>query len=230
MPSGSINMYNTLTLSPVSLGAEGAARNCAFVEGLAMPSESLRTDCVVVAADKLQLDADYAPVVGSNEAVDRGNEAILPESLKDGFDFCGNERVRNATMDIGAIEGDWRVRYARDLSGNRKIAVLVADGRKVVETEDRQVRMTGGAFAYTVPNSGYTQRFAVDGAGTLTLYVNGEKAGDYVRSDDEQSVRIDFAGDEPAEVRWAYAAADTDAGGVTFGRLASNRGGMLLLR
>lgn len=230
MPGGSISMYNTLTLSPVALGTEGRALNCAFVEGQAMPSEALRTDCVVVAADKLQLDADYAPVVGSNEAVDRGNEAILPESLKDGVDFCGNERVRNATMDIGAIEGDWRVRYARDLSGNRKIAVLVADGRKVVETEDRRVRMMGGAFVYTVPYSGYTQRFAVDGAGTLTLYVNGEKAGDFVRSDDEQSVRIDFAGDEPAEVRWAYAAADTDAGGVTFGRLTSNRGGLLMLR
>ena len=62
--------------------------------------------------EDLGLDEDYRPnIAGSPLLVDKGAPANYGDS-----DAYGGQRVYNAAVDIGAVEADWRERYAADIS------------------------------------------------------------------------------------------------------------------
>lgn len=80
--------------------------------------------CIVTNAAQLAVDADYAPVIGSNAAIDAIPLADEPW-LADETDVDGRQRVYNGARDLGAVEADWRAVYARILGG-RDLSVVGA--------------------------------------------------------------------------------------------------------
>ena len=130
-------------------------------------------------AAETQVDADLRPVIGANVAVDCGKVADATHTPLD-FDADGVPRIMNGgRIDIGALEGEWRPVYAKDLSKSGKFAVVSADpsvqesdGKTVAipDAASVQVRWTN-ASDETVPYS-----FAVDipEGGVLTVLLNGD--------------------------------------------------------
>ena len=70
---------------------------------------------IVLPAERLAVDADYMPAKDS-APVDAGVNAEIPVELH-GLDALGHQRIWNGTVDIGAVEYDWRGDYAAALGG-----------------------------------------------------------------------------------------------------------------
>lgn len=126
------------------------------------------------------LDEDYAPAFGS-AAIDGVTNATylafyLPK-YEDGKDVWGGQRVYNGARDLGAVEKDWRPRYATVLGGGTRHQVTAAS-TNVVEVETG-VQLTDGqalTSAFNALQAGARQcewTIARTGAGTLTVSVNG---------------------------------------------------------
>ena len=56
--------------------------------------------------DNLNLNNNYRPTSASNYIIDQGNNTLYDVSLFGNFDLSGNDRIFNATIDIGAYEYD----------------------------------------------------------------------------------------------------------------------------
>ena len=173
----------------------------------------------------------YRPAARTDRAVDfraRDYEAeLLPENWRRfaGLDVTGGQRMYNGTVDCGAGEYDWRGDDARRLGRGVTVtevapsAVLTADG----------IRLTEGVLAgETVKAGSYELDFAVDGTGTLKLFLDGVLAGTYTQA----SSGPVSVGELPAGTayRLVYEPAAEDAGGVTVSRFTSRSGLILLLR
>ena len=88
------------------------------------------------------LDADYAPVIGSCEAVDAGYFDADAVAMGGGADHYGSQRVANGRIDIGAVEADWRPHYA----AARGAGVTVTNASSEVTLgDDGKVHLADGA-------------------------------------------------------------------------------------
>ena len=111
---------------------------------------------------ELEVDADFAPVIGRNAAVDAGSTlgfASYPEGAPRTTDVLGGQRVYNGAIDVGAVEADWRPRYAeamgRDVAVTNatsgvvleKGVVTIPDGESVAGTWGRDLK--GKVLRYT---------------------------------------------------------------------------------
>ena len=137
----------------------------------------------VVGVEELQFDENLRPVIGANVAIDQavGPVADVPDP---DLDLLGGQRVYNGARDCGALEADWRDRYADDIG--RCFSVQTASPA-VSEQSGNVVRVPEGAtfegslrakgghshniqFSFTV-SSGGEARLTV--GGTETLYGEG---------------------------------------------------------
>ena len=129
--------------------------------------------CKVVSPDDIRLDGDGRPVVGANVAVDAGDVAAT--SYLADTDLLGGQRIYNGTIDVGALEGDWRGRYAECIS--RRIAVTQAS--PTVSERNGKVRLADmdTLAAQLVNPQAEARSFVVDaevsGAGSLTISIDG---------------------------------------------------------
>ena len=100
---------------------------------------------LVTSADTLKVDGDFRPVIGSNVAIDKGDTSLVPEADR-ATDALGGQRVYNNALDAGAVEADWRPRYAADIGGGRSFSVTAASPAafEVEEPGRRVVRLTEG--------------------------------------------------------------------------------------
>ena len=126
----------------------------------------------------LQFDANLRPVIGANEAIGAGDLSLLGDADKEA-DCDGGQRVYNdGKLDIGALEADWRPRYAADIS-SKNIFSVTAASPEVVESAG-VVRLPAGATLDAQwSNRGEEKRFytvqlrlAADSAAAVVL--NGE--------------------------------------------------------
>ena len=104
------------------------ATHCVFANdiGNCLSGANVDETCVLTNLAAIVLDADGRPVVGSgNPAIDAADESQFDVGLCGDLDASGFQRVMNAAMDIGALEGDWRETYARAI-GNRRVTVTAA--------------------------------------------------------------------------------------------------------
>ena len=148
-----------------------ALTNCVFTSGTV-------TDAMVntrkLTAVQIAIDAEYRPDRATSALVDQGAAAVdFGET-----DVYGGQRVYNGTVDIGAVEADWRPQYAADIASKRAFSVTAADPEVVEATGVVQLpagtsldaAWSGGGLgtkSYTV-----TLRLAADSAATVML--NGE--------------------------------------------------------
>ena len=130
----------------------------------------------VVNAALLQFDGDLRPVVGANSAIDAGNASLLgAEDLTS--DCYGGQRVYNNALDIGAVEADWRAKYAADLGGRYGFSVTAASP-EVEETVGGKVRLVSDTTLDTAWLNGAKARnisysFSLDAGSVLVVTLDG---------------------------------------------------------
>ena len=119
----------------------------------------------------------------------------------------------NSTIDIGAFEYDWGVRWATKL-GRRITIDDMPPGAELVGNRlafaEGTVLMTWEKGAINAP---YIYNVRVTGNGTLTVSVNGETASSYTAADGAQELR--FTSDLAANaLPFVYVPGDGDTGGA----------------
>jgi hypothetical protein len=162
--------------------------------------------CIVVPSSELEVDEDLRPIVGRNAAVDRGSlEALTAHTggvLPLDKDAYGFMRVMNGTVDVGALEGDWRPMYAKILDGKGTyLQVTAADsgvftndvgGVGSVELHGGEsLALTWGTAAHPATRRGKVQ---VTGEGTLAMILNGETNAVFTASDGVAEFAFPVAG------------------------------------
>ena len=203
-------------------------RNCVFLPNWVPSAASLPlTDCVVTNIEMLALDADYRPVIGSNAAIDRGDATRIAESINDGMDLGGNQRVMNGTMDIGALEADWKPVYAAYIGGKR---LSVTNASSVVYANDaHEVCLPSGSVDGTVDVAQTSCRwfemsFRVTGNGTFTIYyVDGTPIGVYAYAAGAQLARIPLPANSFG-IRFEYVPGANDTGSAIISSARVARG------
>lgn len=224
--SMSCAILNSLDLLNVSVGKSVAATNSAFLTK--RYSGTSQYGCIIADAEALAVDADYRPIIGSNVAIDKGNLALSGSEYAGQTDIWGGQRVMNAVQDMGAVEADWRTRYARDLGRGNSVSAVSPE---VSETEDRTLLMPSGSIAGRTREEtcDYGLVFDLQGPGTLNLYLGSVLVGSYATEGDGQTAtfpeiaaatefKLEFIPEEPS----AFAC-------VRRFKIA-NRGSLLILR
>lgn len=155
-----------------------AFTNCVFLSG---KEKYQRVDCLITNSAAIAVDADYRPAIGMSVLIDAANEEYSDLNQFGGKDAYGGQRVYNGVIDVGAVEADWRAKYAADISNRGELTVTNASP-EVVESETGTVCVYPGASVAGgfVPN-GQTRlgeiTAKVVGMGTLTVKVDGVVVG-----------------------------------------------------
>jgi hypothetical protein len=130
------------------------------------------TGIVLTNSAAFGLDDDGRPIVGSSIAIDAADPA--PGACPTDVDLTGLQRIYNGRADIGALEGDWRPTFAKDITRSSRFAVLKA-GQQVTESGEKTVRLASGEQMETFWQ-GISRRSVptmlmvrVTGTGTLTV-------------------------------------------------------------
>ena len=153
----------------------------------------------------LAVDASGRPVVGSSLAVDAGDATANSSYIGD-TELTGTQRVYNGTMDIGALEGDWRPTYAKDL---KRSAVTVTEATPgVLETSGHTLRLSDGdslsaTLAFGNSTEKYDQEVKVTD-GSLTVVIDGESTVYYsdtvIRFENAATVTYSYSGAGSAQL------------------------------
>ena len=186
-------------------------------------------DCILTNLAALAVDDDYRPVIGENAAIDVIPLAEDGDSVRGGKDASGAQRVFNGARDLGALEADWRPRYAKTLGG-RGIEVVAADPA-VVETAGA-VRVPEGnvELVWRTPEGRvipHTMGMTVSGGGTLSVDKDGT-AFAAVTEATSGSRTFDAAG--VVALSFSYAAGDAVAGYAELSGFSAPLGFMLHVR
>ena len=168
-------------------------------------------DCILTNLAALAVDDDYRPVIGENAAIDAIPLAADGDSIRGVKDASGAQRVFNGARDLGALEADWRPRYAKTLGG-RRIEVTAADPA-VVETAGA-VRIPEGSveLVWRTPEGReipHAMGMTVSGGGTLSVDKDGTAFAAVTEA--ASGVRT-FNAAGAVTLRFSYAADDAAAG------------------
>lgn len=190
--------------------------------------------CILTNAASLQVDADYRPVVGANVAIDAGDAAISP-NIGD-TDLSGGQRVYNGALDIGALEGDWRATYAKDLAGSR--ATVKAASSNVVESLTKTVILNPEAkLEATLAGSkdgretDYGIKAKITGNGQLIAKLNGEVLGEPLQGPCDDVMELKFTNAHAEnELSFEYVPGADDTGSAEILKMRRYVGTLLLVR
>ena len=226
--SGNVSLVNTIVLKGrYNIGGDTAlyCTNCLVLNDGYFPSaaRTLAVNTIVTNAAAMTLDSEYRPVFGSYVGIDRGDSSY-PSSFK-GLDALGNPRVMNGAVDIGAVEYDWRPKFASALG--RKVASVSYVAPSVTTNATAGLALTSGAVAGTLAGAGVYRLGVSMPAGTLLLYVDGALAGT-VSGAAEESLRFETvrAG---AEFRVVFEPDPMSPGEAAVLRIAGANGMMIIL-
>ena len=217
---------NSIIMGPTSKRANNPYYRCLVLgDGLDEPNMADGTRSVTSA--EMAFDANYRPVVGANAAIDMANDEYFDRTILGDADAFGGQRIYNDNkLDIGAVEADWRPRYAKDIRGSRFTVDEATPG--VAETADGTVRIAAGETLKATlaqkrsADETYTLSFTVNDGSALTVTVNGvEHVYDTAGA---KTLKV-----TASEAENALAFACT-AGSADIASLKSDTGTLLLLR
>ena len=186
---------------------------------------------VATVADALaMLDADYAPLAGS-DLVDAGDRALLAHLAGDATtDLAGGQRIYGGALDIGAFEYNLCPALAKAL--HRRVTAVASAGEEIA-LADGKIRIPAGAIDAGVSvnrESGFAFSAEVTGTGTLSIYIGDMETPwrTLTAADGETELRFSVATGTTA-LRFAYAPGASDAGGASIGAFAGTNGFMLII-
>lgn len=224
---------NTIVLGGRVTCVSSNVHDCVFAPGVevaGLPAGDHR--CLLGAdATPLAFEADgVTPKIGENVAIDRGNPESVPAEDRD-RDLAGHCQIWNGMMDVGAVEADWRDRYAKALSGNR----LKVDAAPATAVEDaaRMIRLLSGALEMSWrprANAPTPMRlnYSVAGTGTLMIRLNGEVVDTATAGQTRQYAYLSPSlGDS---LTFTYEPGEDDALGALIGRFDNMVGMVLTVR
>ena len=189
-------MYNQWTRSyavsnTVVRGATGSitnAVNCVFrsTDSKINLARADMINCRKLTDAECALDAAYRPDCATSLLVDAGASMDVGEK-----DVYGGPRIYNGTIDIGAVEADWRPTYAKLLNAtSRRLQVAAADSgvctndvggvAAVVLHDGEELALTWSKSQRSAPRCG---KVRVTGAGTLALTHGGETFATFTAAD-----------------------------------------------
>lgn len=161
-----------------SSGSRFIAENCVITrEKIGLVYEY--SNCVFATEAELELDSDYRPLSRTSAVVDAGSNIWV----KTAVDVFGTQRIYNGTVDAGAVEFDWRGRYA-EILGVPSLSVESASAD--VRENEGKVRIPAGAvleaswkrtFSGNSPTV-YTMNAQNDGQSSLAVELNGSPYGE----------------------------------------------------
>lgn len=133
--------------------------------------------CYTNAAD-IVLAGNYAPASKDSFLVDTGDAAHVDDAKFRGKDALGGQRVYNGSVDIGAVEYDWRGDYAADLVRKGDCTVTAATANVIAQGTSVKVPADGSLTLRWKLASGASRghlAVTVDvvGTGSLEVYLNG---------------------------------------------------------
>jgi hypothetical protein len=186
---------------------------------------------VLTNLDVIVFDASGAPVRGVNPAVDLADPALVADYPCDLVrDLAGRQRVWNARMDAGAIEADWRPRYAADIWRLDRLSVTMADPA-IYENADGRVAIPSGSLTaevYGKADVSWTCEITVAmTGGTLAVTRDGEVLG--VFTGGVQTLKLKSAR-AVEELVFSFTPAAENPGEAVICSIRSDNGTVLLLR
>jgi len=181
IPANTAAIYNTVVRGAVYGNSTITlyASNCVFTTGGVNSRVSYDDATRLVDRSLLTFSPNGAPLSKDNPVVDGADASLSAKFDRMDFetDARGGQRIYNGTLDIGAVEYDWRDDYARMLGGNFA-HVSKASSNVVTSSVDSVVIGSGELDISLANNTGlnvrYTLPVEVTGGGTLTVTNNGE--------------------------------------------------------
>ena len=222
--SGS-RIYDSIILCDIGLKVENVYRSAYLTTSTSRTFDG----CLRVQKAFLQLDADYAPVLGANVAIDK--VPLADEPAADEVDCYGRQRVYNGARDLGAVDADWRGVYAKALG--RGLTVETASPYAVTNEAGRvflpKGELTVAWGREEAPEAVHRLQAHVTGAGVLSATLNDAAEpfatvtkGDPVELSQKVAGRNTFAFD--------YAPGQDDGGGAELFGFKRDIGLLLLVR
>ena len=179
----SARIVNSLILGKCNTGElKNTVSNCVFAAGMGTTVSITNNswNCRFANADELQVDENLRPIAGRNVACDIADAEVvdgLDEKLMNIYMSLRSRANNGNRLDAGALEADWRGRYAEDVGGYR-FSISAADN-SVEESRNRTLLLPDGATLSGGWNNGsgrsrtYLVRFKVPEGGALSIDVDG---------------------------------------------------------
>ena len=187
-------------------------------------------DNIITSSESIALGAAGVPLYGS-AAIGAGDFEHALTNLTGETGLNGVLRGLGGSVDAGAFEFDWLLRFAEDLGG-KGIVVTEADN-SVFENHDGLVEIPSGGLALTwtptqrqAMNCPCSFKVNVTGTGTLTVTKDGAAFATYTQGVHD----VNFSGSGTMAFTFAYEPGENDAGGAVLSGFAANIGTVLILR
>ena len=128
--------------------------------------------------DELQVDAQTGrPLVGKNAAIGQGDYSKYDRSLCGDTDLYGLPRVINGTLDVGALDADYRPVFLKDIGMKRGEITAITSG-VLHDAENDRISLGDGdgmTLLWGHKISGWcSMSFTVPSGGAYTVRLNGE--------------------------------------------------------
>lgn len=225
-------IVNSLVLIPTIEGTTNPtkATNCVFIVGSGIKDENI-VDCILTNLSAVAYDENYRPIVGSNVGIDRADDALSNLSFLGLTDLSGAQGVMNGARDLGALEADWRPKYAADLDGRCTVSAVSPEIRENAEGHVYLPSGTlEGTFAATSKATRRNLGVRVTGNGLLTVTVAGEVVGEFTANGGDvqnMMLALSTAGDA---FSFAYVPGKNDVGGAEIVECSRLVGSSIVIR
>lgn len=178
----SVVINNSVILGGRQYGADSkiSCSNC-LITGSGVTSwsavpEAKRYNTEISTTVKASVDSEYRPSLGEFAGIDMEG-AEYSDALGD-KDVYGNPRVLNGAIDVGAVEYDWRPKFAQAVGKRKSLTLTLTDVSPSVTTNAAGgLLIPSGVVAGTISECGkFTFAFELSG-GSIEAFVGGESKG-----------------------------------------------------
>lgn len=202
------------------------AFNCIFTS---TPSVLSYAGCPVMSAAQIGLGENAVP---AKDSVVVGAGSADYAAYSGDKDVYGGQRVYNGTVDIGAVEYDWRADYAGKIS-KETVSVTAADPQ-VIE-RDGSVTLDPGASltANWTPTGSFAcckVTVAVTGTGTLTVTADGKVVGTVTAAESRKAFSFRGKVGEFSQIVFSYSEEVGDDGYAVIENVSSQRGMLIFVK
>jgi len=177
-----------------------------------------------VSAAKVSVDSAYRPLAG-NIAIDAGDNGLASFDIASETDILGTPRALNGRIDIGAVEYDWRPKFAQEIG--RRITIDYASPSVATNAAGGLLMPSGEVAGRVTAGGRYSFTFDIP-SGAVEAFVGGVSAGT-LASVGEQTIAVDIP-DSETEFRIVFTPDAEAPEAAILKNIAANRGLVLICR